>query len=279
MDIKNSRRKFIKSTAAYSALSFLPGIGYLADGNKRINKKIVLRFAVASDGHYGQENTTYEQDYEDIVKWLNVEKNIKGLDLSIFNGDLIHDKAEMLKPAKQKLDQINHTYYVTRGNHDMVGTEVWKNIWGYETNHSFTVKQFAFILADTSNEKGEYLCPDNSWLEEKLHEYRKKKYVFIFMHITPRQWTKFGVDCGKTIELICASKNVAAVFHGHDHNEDAVKMFDNKPFFFDGHFGGSWGTDYKGYRIVEVYDDGSISTYQNNPVSSLVVNEKTMSYP
>jgi len=60
---------------------------------------------------------------------------------------------------------------------------------------------------------------------------------------------------------------VRAVFHGHDHQEDDIKYFKNKPFIFSGHFGGSWGVEYKGYRIVEYSSVDSIITYQANPLA------------
>jgi len=34
---------------------------------------------------------------------------------------------------------------------------------------------------------------------------------------------------------------------------------------FDGHFGGSWGTGYRGFRVVELLDDGMLQTYLMDP--------------
>ena len=36
--------------------------------------------------------------------------------------------------------------------------------------------------------------------------------------------------------------------------------------------GGSWGTDYRGYRVVEVGDDNAIYTYQVNASQNPVLN-------
>jgi hypothetical protein len=41
------------------------------------------------------------------------------------------------------------------------------------------------------------------------------------------------------------------------------------PFVFDAHFGGSWGTDYRGFRVVELMKDNSIVTYLMNPLTKI----------
>jgi hypothetical protein len=43
-------------------------------------------------------------------------------------------------------------------------------------------------------------------------------------------------------------------------------------YFFDSHPAGSWGPKYNGYRIVEVFKNGQILTYQMNPVPMKKVN-------
>ena len=70
----------------------------------------------------------------------------------------------------------------------------------------------------------------------------------------------------KTGRSICIKhKNVRAVFNGHDHNEDGIKMKNQLPFIFDAHFGGDWGTPYRGFRVVELMKDNSLVTYIMNP--------------
>jgi hypothetical protein len=77
--------------------------------------------------------------------------------------------------------------------------------------------------------------------------------------------------------------NVKAVFHGHDHDQDNVKEHKGKHYFFDSHIGGSWGTDYRGYRVVEVLKDGSVISYQMNPAAirmgEKVVNKNSWHIP
>jgi hypothetical protein len=63
--------------------------------------------------------------------------------------------------------------------------------------------------------------------------------------------------------------NVKAVFHGHEHDQDGIKVKDNISYLFDAHFGGNWGTNYKGFRVVELFDDNTVATYIMNPVEKI----------
>ncbi len=102
-----------------------------------------------------------------------------------------------------------------------------------------------------------------------LEKLKRQKNVFIFIHINPVKLTKHAVDCPEFLDLLLKYKNVRAVFNGHDHDEEKINMKENIPFVFDAHFGGNWGTDYRGYRIVELYDDNTIATWVMNPSESI----------
>ena len=86
--------------------------------------------------------------------------------------------------------------------------------------------------------------------------------------------TKHAVDSPAFFELLSKYKNVRAVFNGHDHDMDDIKMKNSIPFIFDAHFGGNWGTAYRGFRIVELRKDNSLLTYILNPTEKL--NEQTL---
>lgn len=42
---------------------------------------------------------------------------------------------------------------------------------------------------------------------------------------------------------------------------------------FDGHFGGSWGTEYRGFRVVEKLKNGSLRTYLMDPDEKIQLTE------
>lgn len=133
-----------------------------------------------------------------------------------------------------------------------------------------------FLMLNTADENGKYICPDLDWASKHLEKYKKKKHLFVFMHITPLKWTEYGISCPELVEMFTKQNNLKAVFHGHDHDQDNVKVNEGKPYFFDAHVGGSWGTKYRGYRIVEVISNDEIITYQVNPEAGEKVNRSNL---
>jgi 3',5'-cyclic-AMP phosphodiesterase len=253
----------------------LSGAALLAACQRPTNQSAkTLRFAVASDGHYGQPKTEYDLYFDNIVENLRRERDEKGLDFVVFNGDLFHDDAKFLPDVAAKFQGLGMTHYVTRGNHDHVTEAQWRQTWGYGLNQTVELgKSAALLLVDTSNEKGEYLCPDFGWIDGELAKLTRKQHVFLFAHIPSKQWSPHGTTCAEWETVLGKYPNLKATFHGHDHAvEDGKKGA--KPAFFDGHFGGNWGVGYRGYRIVETRPDGSCYTYQFNPDTQTKVNEQ-----
>lgn len=258
------RRDFLKEAAAVLGLPFIP------KASTEKFKNLKLKFAVASDGHFGQKNTPYEMYFDNLVHWLNQTEN---LDMVFFNGDLIHDDPDYLAQAKKTLSQLKMPWYAIQGNHDMVSATEWETTLGYPVNHVIRRGETAFVLATTSNQSGDYLCADLDWLSATLNNLKTMQHVLVLLHISQKEWVPNGVDCPGVINLLANTKNVKAVFHGHDHQQHSTKYYQGKPFVFSGHMGGSWGQEYKGYRVVEVYEDGNVRIQQLNPLAGAVVEE------
>jgi hypothetical protein len=210
-----------------------------------------------------------------MIGWLNEENLGKGLDFVVLNGDLIHDQPEFLPQVKAYWDRLDVPYFVTKGNHDKVSGAVWESTWGYRENSEFERGEYGFLLGTTSNEQGDYLCADIDWLKSALQKYQGKKGVFVFLHINQNKVTRHGVACSEVAALLEGTKNVRAVFNGHDHDVDNVIYSNDRAYLFDGHVGGSWGTNYRGYRIVEADEQGRVRTYQCNP-AAFYVNGRTL---
>lgn len=227
--------------------------------------EVDFRFTVASDGHYGQPDTSYEDYFLTIVRKVNRYHNMMPSEFVVYNGDIIHDDPQFMNPAYEALSKSELPFYVTKGNHDMVTPEVWEETWGYPQNHSVEFGKRVILLGTTSNENGDYLCPNNQWFEQQLDKYKDACEIYIFLHITPNNWTDHGVACPDFHQLLARYDNITAVFNGHDHQEDGIKIEGEIPFMFDGHFGGSWGTEYRGFRIVEKLKDGTLRTYLMDP--------------
>lgn len=277
----SDRRGFIKGSMAGIILAGIsPTVSTLAsvhqDAINKSDRKAKLRFAIASDGHYGQPGVDYKKDHENIVKWLNDAHASNPLNFVIINGDLVHDRPDLLATVKKDhYDQLHVPFYAIPGNHDHADATIWKSVFGYDDNFSFEKNGVGFILANTSDTKGTYLCPNNDFLKQELDKFKALKTVFVILHIPPHFWVPESpfVDCPDTIKLLHSYSNVKAVFHGHDHSLDAVFYTNKLPHFFDAHIGGNWGTTYCGYRIVEVDEEDKIMTYQVNASGNPLLNE------
>ncbi len=269
-----SRRSFIRNISVASLVMLTGRLSQLSAAEVlALRQKVKLRFVVASDAHYGQPKTAFDEMLNQLIAAMNHFHRDAPLDFCVVNGDIIHNESQFLPLAKKQLDQLTMPWYVSRGNHDMVTDSFWKETWGIPLNFDTVIKQQAIIIGDTSDEKGIYLSPDLVWLKEKLDLHRDKSQVFLFLHIPQAKWTANGIDTPAFFDLIQHYPNLKAVFHGHEHDQDGVKMHGSLPFFFDSHIGGNWGTPYKGFRVVELMEDGSLVTYMMNPV--IKMNELT----
>lgn len=265
-----SRREFIKNISAISLV--LAGGNVLSLSSAQaasLKKKSTLRFVVASDGHYGQEGTEFDLNFTNLVRNINTFHDQSPIDFCVINGDIIHDGKDFLLPAKKLLDALSVKYYVARGNHDLVSDAYWNEVFGMPLNHDIVIGKNALLIGDTSNEKGEFLSPDLVWLKSKLEAHKSRKNVFLFLHIPQAKWTKWAIDTPAFFELVKSYQNIRGVFHGHEHEEDGVRMVEHIPYMFDSHFGGNWGTAYKGFRVVELLQDQSLLTYIMNPTERI----------
>ena len=277
----SNRRFFIKGSIAGIALVGLSPLGEtfassMRENNAAVRRNSRLRFAIASDGHYGQPGTEYKKYHQEFVEWINKAHELEHFDFVIINGDLVHDRPDLLAELKREYyDRLAVPFYALPGNHDHADAVLWKNVFGYEDNYSFQKNGVGFVLANTSDTKGTYLCPNNAFLKKELDKLSTLKSVFVILHIPPHFWVPESpfVECAETLQLLHNYANVKAVFHGHDHSLDSVFYTKKLPHFFDSHIGGNWGTSYRGYRVVEVGDDDKINTYQINASKDPKLNE------
>ena len=287
----SSRRRFLTTSSAAAMAAALPA-RWVTAADLTPGSKPKLRFAVASDLHYGQRNTPFDAMAGDLVRWINAEKKDKGLDALFLNGDLTNDSAPMLLALRDKhLSGLEVPYHAIKGNHDYVDgqagspTESWEKIWGYPANRSLKIGEFAFILCDTTApaKSNVYLAVDIDWLRAELEVHKDAAAIFVLIHIQQRAhkvqgWPKHGlhdkVEMPKgeaVMALLESNPKVRAVFHGHNHLETGVYVSGERRYFFDSHVGGSWGAK-RGYRIVEVHDDHKMVTYQVNAEDDAISN-------
>jgi len=265
-----SRRRFIRQIS-FASIALMGGTLQRLTGQEvaDLQEDVLWRFAVASDIHYGQPNTPYREMTQTILKQLNRFHADFPLSFCVFNGDLIHDDPSFLPQLKNEFMQLSMDWYVTRGNHDLVGQKLWIDNFGYPLNHTVTLQQSVLILADTSNEKGVYLSPNLDWLKQQLDKAAKAKYVFLFLHIPQAPWTNNSIDTPEFFNLVRRYPNIRAVFHGHEHDQDGIRTEAAIPYIFDAHVGGNWGTPYRGFRVVEILKNNSLVSYMMNPTEKI----------
>ncbi|GAB3926388.1 hypothetical protein GCM10028827_17290 [Mucilaginibacter myungsuensis] len=267
--------------AGLAGITLLPAIDAFAgapiatDDNSR--EVFKLRFAIVSDGHYGQPNTESDKFFDDMVSWMQAQYKSNQLDLVIANGDLVHDRPDLLPKIKSEyFDKIGVPVYAVPGNHDHADAALWKKVFGYDDNYVVEKGDIGIVFANTSNVKGEFICPDLAFLKSSFEKFKHKEVVFVILHIPPHIWLPEEkaafAECPEVIALLHQYPNIKAAFHGHDHTLDGVRYTGKFPHFFDAHFGGDWGTSYKGYRIVEVNMNNSINTYQVNATMNPQIN-------
>jgi predicted phosphohydrolase len=265
-----SRREFIKGISSASLILLGGGIERLSPAAAAAMRKgVSLRFVVASDGHFGQSDTEFNLFHDTFINNITAFHKTNPLDFCVINGDIIHNEKNFLAQAKVFYDKLPVNYYVTKGNHDMVSDAYWKEVWGMGVNHEVKKGNNTILLATTSNEQGDYLSPDLDWMRTRLEANTKAKNVFVFIHIPQAKWTKNAIETPAFFELIKQHKNVRGVFHGHEHDQDGIKMIESVPYLFDSHIGGNWGTTYNGFRVVELTKDNSILTYIMNPIEKI----------
>jgi len=269
-NLAESRRKFIKNVSFASVLFLTGGMKSLSAAEVfQLRNKVKLRFVVASDIHYGQAKTPFDDNINTAIQQINQFHHEHHLHFCVMNGDLIHNDKSFMPQIKTKLDGLKMRHYVTRGNHDMVSLEEWEQVWETPTHHDAVINNNALIFGDSSNEKGEYISPNLDWLENKFIEHQHQKNILLFIHIPQIVTLPSGINTPSFLSLLKKYKNIKAVFHGHDHMQDTAKVIEGMPFIYDSHVGGDWGTTYHGFRVVEIMKDNTLVTYMMNPTTKM----------
>lgn len=233
-----------------------------------------FKLLTASDGHFGQPDTDFETSHKNLVEALNREKNV---DFVVFNGDLIHDDPRWMPEVKKVYDQVQHPYFVTKGNHDRVTEDTWQSIWNQPSDYGMVYQdKLGVLLLNCSNPKGDYLCADLQFVRTKLEEWKNLPSVIIFIHIAQNDWTLHGLSCLEFMELISSYPNVRATFHGHDHQVDGVMLYKRKPYFWSGHVGGNWGNTFPCYRVLEIATDGKANSYLKRISDGLILSRYSL---
>ena len=180
-----NRRKFLKGISTAVIVLNSKSV-FATDLSAFENKKPVLRFAIASDIHFGQPKTAYQEMLDTALSHIKSVHSQDPFEFCVFNGDLVHDDISYIPTLKSTFDQLPFKYFVTQGNHDMATKEEWENGWQSPLNFDHVIGNNVLLFATTSNKQGKYLPPDLDWLSKKFEEHRNAKNILLFIHIPLR---------------------------------------------------------------------------------------------
>ena len=122
---------------------------------------------------------------------------------------------------KFKKDCISHwSYptYVIPGNHDSYPNDIWKDVFGYDRQYSFKLKDAAFIMLDTFNDCPAYTASgsaytgvDIDFLKAELEKYPTEQ-IFLCSH-----FFKVSEFSDELNELLNSNNRIVCLFDGHTH--------------------------------------------------------------
>jgi len=237
------------------------------------------KFAVASDGHYN--GSISESNWTNLASWIDQTQN---LDRLFLNGDLTDADGiypEYFSWVKDFLDNnISTPYSVVRGNHDGPEKNFAQVFNLTDNNYSFDEKGYHFIILNVLPGQ---CVPNLNWLEQDLNQ-NINKPTFIFSHIDQVNFSSYqgivypgsfyGFNCIPFQQIIKNHTNVIGVFYGHEHTARTCVFANETDQCYTGGFGSWWPPilEYKkGYRIVEIFPNGTIYTAYKN--STNIFNE------
>ncbi|MFT7420123.1 MAG: hypothetical protein ACI9QN_001046, partial [Arcticibacterium sp.] len=105
---KNTRREFIKRFSAAATLITISGFEPLKAAQLiKGNDAVKLRLIIASDAHYGQPNTPFQEMADSFIEKANAFHKAASCDFCVLNGDIIHNNAELMPIAKRTFDKLD----------------------------------------------------------------------------------------------------------------------------------------------------------------------------
>ena len=88
-----NRRHFIKGISAAIVIAHGQSL-FASDLSAFGKKKVALRFAILSDGHFAQPKTNYKELYNTAISHVNEMHKQMKFDFAVMNGDIVHDNIQ-----------------------------------------------------------------------------------------------------------------------------------------------------------------------------------------
>lgn len=251
---------------------------------------ISTRIAISSDGHWGNSDRDYRQLHSAMLDRMIEEDP----DLLLHPGDVIDGSISALESVREEyLSRTGAEYTVAYGNHDGVSERDWSTVWGVGRDHTFEYDDIGIITLNTADRDGNETDIDVSFLKSQLDSLSEKRLVIVMSHY----WFSQKYDAEKrgpgrssimnqsAVDAVHEADNTLGFVHGHDHGANADKIYHfqesgtERVYIGSGVFGGTASTEIDlGYRIVDLYDDGTADTRYMD-LSGNQINSSTITVP
>jgi len=235
-----------------------------------------VRFAVVSDGHWGQQATIngdspdYEDLHDDVLSRISNIHDRRPIDFVVHCGDIVHDDETLHSEVIDKFfDELpgGIDWYPVYGNHDWSTESEWQDDYGVPWDLTFEYGDIGGIIVGTGEPQtspgwGSYQPPDVGFLKSAIDDFADKDEVFVFIHVPPVGARRLGFaydsDSPAVVEQFQRDE-VSAVFTGHIHNRNKIIVRNGVKYVYCCRFGGTdtgsnsnlWISD-PAVRIVEI---------------------------
>lgn len=236
-----------------------------------------LRFVVISDGHWGADDPgedhfrfpddeatglDYEETHARALEQIEAVHEEHEVDFLVDNGDVVHDHPDLHHDKIDKFyselpDGID--WYPTFGNHDWSYDDEWEEAYGHPKQHTVEIGSYGIILTETglprSAEHGSPANADPQFIEESIDAFEDqgKDMVFGFQHIAPYP-SRYG-QAMPNVQEQWARDSVAAVFCGHNHDNNEMHIEGGQRYFQVELTGNRMVHVRRGIRVVDVYEE------------------------
>jgi 3',5'-cyclic-AMP phosphodiesterase len=172
-----------------------------------------LKFAVISDSH------KWYDELHDAVNSINNQNDIKFV---VCLGDITNwGNTQEFKWYYDQVKRLKYPLITVIGNHDYLGNgqKIYARMFG-ETNYTFNVNSYKFIVFDDIVWEHNNQEPDFNWLDQQM---KGEAHNILLSHIPVWSNQLEGSYCQK-YDSVLQNNSLILALHGHDHiNKDTVR--------------------------------------------------------
>ncbi|MFK5854879.1 MAG: metallophosphoesterase [Bacteroidota bacterium] len=215
-----------------------------------------IRIAFTGDTH------VFFDEFEDFVLGVNKLNETKPIDFVIHVGDISDfGLPQQYLWGNSFLQNLNSPYFVTLGNHDMVGTGglAYSEMFG-EYDFSFIYANIKFIFVNTNSMEFNFNgdVPDINWLDSQLQPDDNFSNAVVIFHVPPMDDSfdpKLEVSFYSTIAKY---NNVLFAVHGHTHHHEVYKPYSDSIEYVN-----VYGVEHLKFNVITIADDNfEVDTYE-----------------